>query len=56
MMGFSFDGDDDTTGIENVDTNAAVGNEAIYTLQGVRVERPLKAGVYIINGKKVILK
>ena len=30
--------------------------EVWYTLSGVRVERPTKAGIYIKNGKKVFLK
>ena len=30
--------------------------EVWYTLSGVRVERPTKAGIYIKNGKKVLLK
>ena len=29
--------------------------DAIYTLQGVRVDKPTK-GIYIINGKKVVIK
>ena len=30
--------------------------EVWYTLSGVRVERPTKAGIYIKNGKKVLVK
>ena len=43
------------TGINNVtvDTKQA---DAIYTLSGVRVSGKLPAGVYIKNGKKVIVK
>lgn len=43
------------TGINNVtvDTKQA---DAIYTLSGVRVSGKLPAGVYIKNGKKVIIK
>ncbi len=41
------------TGIASVET--AVGNDAIYTLSGVRVSKATK-GVYIVNGKKVLVK
>ena len=33
-----------------------MGKAAIYNLQGVKVANPTKGGIYIINGKKVILK
>ncbi len=42
------------TGVTTVD---AVGeDDVIYTLQGIRVERPLQPGIYIINGKKTNVK
>ena len=44
----------ETTGINAVE-NALTGNEVIYNLRGQRVVNPGK-GVYIINGKKVVLK
>lgn len=52
-----FDDIDDTpTGITTVETD---GNEAndntYYTLQGIKVSKPVQ-GVYIHNGKKVIIK
>lgn len=47
-------GDDSTTGINNVDT-AKDADNAYYTLQGVRVADPTK-GIYIVNGKKVVVK
>jgi hypothetical protein len=34
-------------------------NEAIYTLQGVRVNGPVESlpkGLYIVDGKKVVIK
>ena len=45
------------TGIENVTKADAINanTDAIYTLQGVRVDKARK-GLYIINGKKVIVK
>lgn len=47
--------DDDPTGISGVETNVEPVNEVIYDLQGRRVTNPSK-GIYIINGKKVIIK
>ena len=51
---FSIDGDDDTTGINSVE-RGALSVEGCYTLDGRRVENPTK-GLYIVNGKKVIIK
>ena len=45
--------DDETTAIENVETQKA--DNAIYNLNGVRVKNPTK-GIFIQNGKKVIIK
>ena len=42
-----------TTGIQTV--KKAMGDDVIYNLQGVRVKNPGK-GIYIINGKKTILR
>lgn len=50
------DGEDDgtTTGISRV---AAVSdNDAWYNLSGQRIKTPMKKGLYIKNGKKVIVK
>ena len=56
---FSFRFDDEgssTTGIENTETaEQDNGNEPYYNLNGMRVSKPSK-GVYIRNGKKVIIK
>ena len=38
-----------------INTVEQEGNNAIYNLQGVRVEKAVK-GVYIVNGKKVVVK
>ena len=43
-----------TNGISNVETET-FGDGAIYNLRGQRVEHPTK-GLYIINGKKVMIK
>ncbi len=42
------------TSIENI-TDTTVNDGAIYDLQGRKVEKPNK-GIYIINGKKVLVK
>ena len=47
-------GDDDTTGIRN---RQIIEEESKwFDLQGRRIERPTKAGLYINNGKKVVIK
>ncbi len=48
--------DEGTTGITAVDATAKAAVEGIYTLQGVRVNNMNQKGVYIVNGKKVIVK
>ncbi|MBP3510892.1 MAG: hypothetical protein J6K19_02485 [Prevotella sp.] len=45
----------DTTGISNVESKAAGETEVWHTLSGVRVQNPTK-GLYIVNGKKVVVK
>lgn len=43
------------TGIHNViETDAS--NLSYYTLSGMRVAKPTKSGVYVHNGKKVIVR
>lgn len=49
------------TGIDAVNAEiepqtAAAGENVYYTLQGVKVAKPTKGGIYIVNGKKVIIK
>ena len=45
-----------TTGIEDVNTDAIQQHtDVIYDLSGRRVTQPLKSGIYIINGKKVLI-
>jgi len=46
--------DDETTGIATVE-NASVLNENYYNLNGQRIVAPQK-GLYIVNGKKVVIK
>ena len=55
-MAIVFDDEDNggsTTSITEVKPNSTDGNASFYTLQGVKVLRPVK-GVYIHNGKKFI--
>ena len=42
------------TAIENIATEA--GNAEIYDITGRRVENITKAGIYIVGGKKVLVK
>ena len=44
-----------TTGVSEVTSHTAQQPDAIYDLQGRKVETP-KRGLYIINGKKVMIK
>ena len=44
----------ETTAIKSVDVNVSA-NKTVYDLQGRRVTQPSK-GLYIVNGKKVIIK
>lgn len=52
-----YDGEEEgdiSTGIHEIQTSqAASRSEAVYTLQGVRVQHPGK-GIYIVNGKKIL--
>ena len=47
-------GDDETTGIANV--NANDNDNRYFNLNGQRVDKPAKGGLYISKGKKVIIK
>lgn len=44
--------------IKNVKVNKSTNrtNDAVYTLQGQRVAKPAKPGLYIINGRKTIVR
>lgn len=50
-ISFNFD---ETTGIKEVHGNANV--DGTYDLQGRKVEKPANKGLYIVNGKKVVIK
>lgn len=52
-------GGEGTTGITDVNAIKAQGEQNVYTLQGTFVGKStkgLKAGIYIVNGKKIIIK
>lgn len=43
-------------GIEYINADAFDGAEKWYDLQGNRIERPVKKGIYILQGQKVIVR
>ena len=49
------DPDDSESGIEAVEAEENVLFEGIYDLQGRKVNAPAK-GIYIVNGKKILVK
>jgi hypothetical protein len=51
--GFTLDGE--PTGIENVSGDAGEADAVYYDLQGRRITKPTVKGVYIMNGKKVVI-
>lgn len=55
-----FDFDDTTTGIESIESidtgNSNRAADVYYNLQGQRISKPQQAGLYILNGAKVIIK
>ena len=56
QVGLFFEGsEDDTTGIHTLNHQIA-DKEGHYTLQGIRVNKPTTAGIYIHNGKKIVVK
>lgn len=48
--------DGETTGLEQVESDANKANSPIFNLQGQQVIKPLQKGIYIQNGKKFIVK
>lgn len=45
-----------TTGINSVEAQQSVQNDNYYTISGVRVSKPAQRGIYIHNGKKMVVK
>jgi len=58
--GMMFEFDDtqwgDATGIENINDQRQYDTDAIYDLQGRKIERITRPGIYIINGRKEVVK
>ena len=50
----SLEGDGETTGISRVAVES--GNDVWYNLSGQRISAPTKKGLYIKNGKKIVVK
>lgn len=49
--------DDETTAINDIPTRETkVQDNHFYTLSGIRVNHPTQKGIYIVNGKKVIIR
>lgn len=44
------------TSITDIDASANAANDNWYTIQGMRISKPQQDGIYINNGKKVIIK
>ena len=55
-LSFALDEEKNTTGIDSVENKKADEENVYYTLSGVRVINPTEKGVYIKNGKKVIIR
>lgn len=52
-----FNGDGETTGIERIDSNNVYKDGTYYTLTGIPLNgKPTAKGIYILNGKKVLIK
>ena len=43
-------------GVGSVTEDLGPTSTAIYTLQGVQVQKPLTRGIYIVNGRKVVIQ
>lgn len=48
--------DDEATAVAEVEAQATSAENVIYNMQGVRVQSATAPGLYIINGKKVLVK
>lgn len=45
-----------STGIMTIDSNRLTTEYSVYDLQGRKIDGQLKKGVYIVNGKKIVIK
>lgn len=58
IYGAEFD-EEEATGIETIDTEAEIADvdgADVYTVTGIKVAKPTKKGLYVVNGKKVYVK
>lgn len=60
-LSLTFEEESETTGIENspivdVDAQQNVDRSPYYTLNGTKVDRPTGKGIYIHNGKKIVIR
>jgi hypothetical protein len=46
---------DQTSGISTIESTANSATQVVYDLQGRRVER-LQSGIYVKNGRKIVIK
>lgn len=53
---YSLDGRTIVDAINDITVENAVANKSIYTIAGQRVQNLNKRGLYIVNGKKVVIK
>ncbi|MBQ5455156.1 MAG: rhamnogalacturonan lyase, partial [Prevotella sp.] len=53
---FIMDEEEETIAIETPEVSIERKNEGWYTLQGVKIEQPSHPGIYIFNGKKVVVR
>ena len=44
------------TAVTGIEVNDAAEEDSYYTLSGIKIGRPTKSGIYIKNGKKIIIK
>ena len=54
VKGFSFDGA--STGVSAVDAEGPAKTRGIYNIAGQKVNAMTKAGLYIVNGKKIVIR
>ena len=56
IVGFSLDGETISTGISSMHNSECIMYNDVFDLQGRKVSKQAQKGVYIINGKKVVVK
>ena len=56
VKAMSFDLEGEATTIADLNTAGSEQNEVFYDLQGRRVAKPQRSGVYIRNGQKVFIR